>query len=336
MTPFGAIEGHQYATASVHLHFSQPAGAAFLEWRGDDGGTAELFPIAFDPERTSGTASFRLTRNGTIKLVTVAEAMGKSLRSEFPARVRVAPDTPPRFEQVVGLSPRPRTARPDAWIGIAFTAIDDLAIGSAVLEYAVGNEFAKVVTLPIQISGSPPGRVQGRMDFELSGKARVGDTIRLRIRISDNRRLEQPSLAPQSASYPESGWSILRIDPTAPPIDEQDIVGQRNTLGDALGSALAAVKLAQTEIARVRQDTSGRTDLPLDQTVRLANIRDGLRRVADTMRTAARGGTDGRATGTGGTSRGNSRSATWVGRGVAQASGNEQPIRSRHRADVRY
>ena len=286
--PFGSITGHQFSTAALHLHFTQPAAAAFLEWRGNDGGGTELIPVALDAERLSCKATFRLQRDGILKLVTVAEGRGKSLRSEFPARVQVIVDAPPRFERLIGLSPRPRTVRPDARIGIEFTAVDDLAVGSAVLEYVVGSSDSKAAAVPVTFSGSSPGRVQGRIDFELSGKVREGERIGFRIRVGDTRQLEHPDLQPQMATYPESGWSVLRVQAGAPPLDEQDIIAQRNALGDALVIALERVKSAQMEIGRIRGDTSKKADLPLEQTVRLTDVREALRGVASALRTAAR------------------------------------------------
>jgi hypothetical protein len=282
--PFG---GHENSTAKFHFYFSQPAATAFLEWRGDDDAAPALLPLVFDAERRSATASLRLRRDGTLKLVTVSEAMGKSLRSEFPVRAHVIEDAPPRFERLSGLSPRPRSARPDTRIRIAFTAVDDLAIGSAVLEYAAGAEGAKIETVAIPFSGPSPRRVEGRIDFDLNGKARVGDTIRLRLRVNDTRRLDQPELRPQSAVYPAAGWSVVRMDAAAPPLDEQDVLAQRNALNEALVAALEAIKSAQTEVAKIRGETAGRAELPLELTVRLASIRDGLRRVAAALRTAA-------------------------------------------------
>jgi len=285
---WGPLSGLQYSTATLHLRFSQPAATAFLEWRDDGGGATALIPLVLDAERRSGAASFRLMCDGTLKLVTVVESMGKSLRSEFPVRVHVVADVPPRFERMIGLSPRPRTARPDSRVQVAFTAVDDLAIGAAILEYTVGTPDAKVESVPVPFSSVTPGRADGRIDFDLAGRARAGDIIRLRLRVDDTRRLDQPDLRPQSALYPVSGWSIVRVDPAAPPLDEQDIVAQRNCLDDPLVSTLEVIKSAQTEIARIRGDTSGKTELPLDQAVRLSNTRDGLHQAVATVRSAAR------------------------------------------------
>jgi hypothetical protein len=282
----GPIEGHQFATAALDLHFSQPVGAAFLEWRAQDIPGMDLVPISLDPERRHGRASFRLARAGTLKLVTVAEAMGRTLRAEFPIPVRVIPDTPPRFEEISGLSTRPRKARTDARLAIGFTATDDLAVASARLEYAVGENG--IAVLPVAVAASGAGRATGRIEFDVSGKVHAGQSLRLRLVIQDGRRLDHPDLAPQSARYPETGWSIVTIDPAAPPLDEQDILAQRNALGDALEEALESVKSLQTEVAQARRETAGKSELALDQTVRLANIRDALRLAADSLRRSAR------------------------------------------------
>ena len=53
---------------------------------------------------------------------------------------------------------------------------------------------------------------------------------------------QDPELVPQEAVFPESGWSVLRIDSAALPLDEQDVLAQRNVLCEALMNALDGVQ----------------------------------------------------------------------------------------------
>jgi hypothetical protein len=51
---YGNVQGHQYATAEFHFHFSRPPATAFLEWRGNANTPLEVFPVALAPDRFAG------------------------------------------------------------------------------------------------------------------------------------------------------------------------------------------------------------------------------------------------------------------------------------------
>ena len=285
---FVSFQTHQYADVELQLHFSRPAAAAFLEWRASVGTPAELIPIALTSEYRVGIARFQLIRDGDLSLVMVAEQNGKTLRTASTVHISIKPDAPPRFERVIGITTPPRAARPDARIAIEFTASDDLAIGSATFEYVVGSDDSKVARLPIPLDRAGSMRVEGHLDFALPAQAREGDTVRVRVRVSDTRRLEDPELVPQEAVFPESGWSVLRIDSAALPLDEQDVLAQRNALGEVLMNALDELKKSQNEIGAVRTATADIAHLHLEESIRLSNIRGSTRKLADNIRMAAR------------------------------------------------
>ena len=281
---FVSFAGFQHGTAEIRLQFTRPATTAFLEWRPEDGGPVELTTL----DLHSGNTTFRLRQDGSLKLVTVVERNGKALRTEIPVRVRVAPDGPPRFERVAGVSSRTRTARPDSVLPIELTATDDIAVGSAVLEYALASDHSTTMALPIPLSGAGTARAEGRLDFDLSGKGRAGDTIRFRVRVADTRRLGDPDLKPQESRYPETGWSVIRLDPAAPPLDEQDYLAQRDSIRDAAHSALDEINEARKDASSLRRDTVEESALAPDHTVRLNEISDRVRRAASLLQDAAR------------------------------------------------
>ena len=168
-----------------------------------------------------------------------------------------------------------------------FTATDDISIGSASIDYYVGSDETQIVSIPVPLSGAGTTLAQGRFDFDLPAKAREGETIRFRVRVFDTRRLDELDIGPQDTVFPESGWSVLRVDSGASPLDEQDIVAQRDVLGEALLAALEEIKTAQRDVSKARSDAAGKTILPLDQTVRLNNAREVARKVANSLRKAS-------------------------------------------------
>ena len=76
----------------------------------------------------------------------------------------------------MGITTRPRTVRPGTRIGIEFTAIDDLAIGSAEIEYLIGPDDSGSKRQAVPLAGAGTARAEGRRDFDLpEGAARRRD-----------------------------------------------------------------------------------------------------------------------------------------------------------------
>ena len=246
--------------------------------------------IALDlaPDRRSAAGTFPLTTGGALRLVLVRESDGRTLRTDTAVTVRVAADEPPRFEEVSGVAARPRTARPSARVPIYFIARDDMSVSGAVLEYVLDSFDSKSVAVPIPLTGAGTPRASGRLDFDLAGKGRAGETVYFRLRVTDNRALDDPKLAPQDAFYPPTGWSELKLSATAPPLDQQDIECQRDALHAALLSASSELQGAATEVEALRTEVAGRSALAVDQAVRLNNARVALRAAAGRLLDAAR------------------------------------------------
>lgn len=291
---FTDLDGLQYSTATLRLRFSRPAESAVLAWRPEGrpaSEPADPLPIDLVPDRTGGTATFRLTANGVLRVVLVNDPGPRKLRTETPVKVRVTVDTPPRFEQVSGVSARPWTVRPGGRVEVAFAAVDDTGIGTAELEYTTGPEPSQPVRIPIPLTGAGTPRAEGKLLFDLAGKGREGDTIRYRVRVADNRRVADAKLGPQEAVYPPAGWAELRLSESATPLDRQEIFGQRDTIRAALTAALQEVKGALNETETLRADTAGRSPLPVDHAIRLNAVRERTGKagslLGDTARDAA-------------------------------------------------
>ncbi len=156
------------------------------------------------------------------------------------------------------------------------------------LEYARGSDDSKAIAVPIPLSGAGTSRAEGRIDFDLTEKGRAGDTIRFRVRVADTRRLGEPELKPQETYYPETGWSVIRLDPAAPPLDEQDFLAQRDAIRDAANSALDEINNAHNDAGSLHRDTAEKTALAPEHTVRLNDITDRVRKAASLLQDTAR------------------------------------------------
>ncbi len=285
---FVALDGFQHGTAEFRLRFTRPPADAYLEFRAE-GTTPELTRLVMSPDRLTGTATFRFKQDGVLRLVTVVEQDGRKLRSEDPTvSVRVKPDALPRFELVSGISPRPMAARPGERLNVAVVATDDIAVGSAVLEYALDPTDSGVVTVSVPLSGVGTARATGQVNLDLTDKARPGQTLRFRLRVLDSRRLDDLGLKPQEAVYPESGWATIRIDADAPPLEVQEILGRRDVVRASLEAALK--ELREEGIPAIDQvivDVE-KVDLPSDHITRLNNSRENTKRAANLLHDAAR------------------------------------------------
>ena len=282
------LDGLQHSTATIRLRFSRPPATAQLDWRPADGSPTVVVPLHLASDNRSGTAAFALRQNGSLRVVLLNETGPRKLRTEVPIPVRVMADAPPRFEQVTGVAAQPRTVRPGEHVPIGLVAVDDVAVAAAELEYVVGPDDAKAVRLPLPLDGLGSPRAAGRVVFDLGGKAGEGDTIRFRVRVADNRRLADPKLDPQEAVFPPTGWAELRLSASAPPLEYQEILGQRDQIREALTAASKEVKEASAEAAKLRDDL-GDKPYALDHSVRLGNVRERqVRLAAGVLHDAAR------------------------------------------------
>jgi hypothetical protein len=291
---FADFDGLAHGTAHFALRLDRPAAAVHFEWRPDGAARPELIAADLAPDGRSAAAALPLRAPGALKLVLVRDADGKRLNTELVARVTLTRDEPPRFEEVSGVSRCPRTARPGARIPVALVACDDMAVTGAHLEYVVGPDESKSVAVPILLTGGGTTRAAGSIDFALPGDLAGGDTIRVRLAVRDNRRIDEGAaepdrLGPNVTTYPPSGWSEIKLTAAAPPLDLQDVACQRDALHGPLAAAATAVKEAADETAALRAATDGGA-LALDQSqaARLNALKERTRAAAEELLAAAR------------------------------------------------
>ena len=284
-----AFEGMQYATLALHFRFTRPAASAALDWRpaGRPAADTDPIPVELSPDRTGGTAAFRLSETGTLRVVLVNEAGPRKLRTETPFAVRVFGDAPPDFELVSGVPARPRVVRPGDRLAVHVVATDDVGVAGAELEYVVGADGAGSRRDPIPLTGGGTKRAEGRLTFDLAGKGKDGDRVRFRVWVTDARRVDDARLGPHEVAYPPAGWSEVTLADSAPPLDRQEIFGRRDDVRDALLAAAAGVRHARAAAASLRADTAGQSPLPVDHAARLGAIRDHVLATQARLRVSA-------------------------------------------------
>ncbi len=285
LTDFDAPE---FSRIGAQLKFTRPAAGAHFEWRASSEAKPEQIPIELAPDRLSGSAAVILRRSGELRLVLLREANGKTLRTTTAVGVRVTPDRAPWFESLSGVTSRPRTTRPSASVPIRVVARDDMSVSTAVVEYVLDSFDSRTETVPIPLVGAGTARATGKFDFDLAPLAVASGKILFRVRVTDNRNADDPKLSPQDAFYPTTGWSELRLSATAPPLNEQDILCERDSFGEAAEAGRLAVRETADTVSSVRIDATGRVDLAVDHTTRLHNARERIRRTAVILTDLAR------------------------------------------------
>lgn len=280
---FADLDAPQFAGLACTFRFSRPVAGAALELRGD--GRATPLPLELAGDGLSATGSFPLTAGGTLRLTLTHEGEGKRLRTVADARLAVAPDVPPAFEELSGLVARPRTVRPGAVVPIAFVARDDFQVARAELHFTSDPTKARVEVVPIPLVGTGTERAVGHVELNPLGKAPPGAPLWARVVTFDNRAA--PGHGPQATAHP-GGWSELRVDANAPPLDEQTVACQHAAVREALAPARAFARRSAATVAALRADTAGLTALAPDHLARLDNLRDPLAAAAAALLELAR------------------------------------------------
>ncbi len=283
----GVLNGLRHGTAELRLHFNRPVADAYLEFRAGTG-PPELTHLSLSADAFSGSVTFRLRHDGTLRIVAIAERNGKRLRTTLAElAVKARPDKPPRFLQLTGLPARPATARPGEKLQLKLVVSDDVAMGVAALEWLPPGHM-RPRSIPISLTPMDVKQASGSLSFDLFGKAELGETLRLRVRISDTRKLDEAALSPQETLYPESGWAEVRIEVDALPLEIQCITTRRDAVRERLRAAGDSLRDALQEVELAAEDAAGKPDLRVDLVIRLNNAREAIRSTAETLQKVAR------------------------------------------------
>jgi hypothetical protein len=283
MGGFADLTALQYSTASITLRFTRPAESSSLEWRPEGRNPFEApdaIPVKLSSDRLSGTASLQFRAGGRLTAVLINESGPRRLRTEAGIAVRVIEDSPPRFEHIAGLVPKLRTARPGSVLHIRFAAVDDFGPGTAELEVTRGTATER---LPIPLTDGFAGETR----FTIPPDAKPDEQFQFRLRIRDERRVPEVSLAPQESLYPPAG-SPVRIAATAPSLEEQEFAAHRDRVNETLAFTSKEVAESLEELQSLAKETADVSPLPLDKGYRIAGVRERLQKAFAAIDASAR------------------------------------------------
>lgn len=243
----------QHGSLEVQALFSRPVVAAYVEWRCGEDQPVEVLPLLLDEQRQRGTVRWNVINGGRFRLTAVVERQGRRWTSHWHGNVEIIPDQPPRWLEVSGLVPVPRRVPPGAVLPIRFRIRDDFGIESVVLEYSSERQ-PWPESLPVVCRSHDDGVMEGECSFLIDERYREGDVVRLRLRVRDNRWVEQVGSSPQEATFPLQNWCELRVDRTAPSLQEQNIQAQQLWLGTAAAAARQRLATLEQSLRRVQQE----------------------------------------------------------------------------------
>lgn len=284
------FEALQYSKVSFDLKFNRPARAASFEWKPTNPGAQlanDQFFANLAADQMTGTAEWTLIGEGTLKLVLTGE---QNVRTEVVVATKATVDTPPKFEKVTGVSDKPRQVRTTERVPIELTITDDLKVDKVELQFELNSDPSTKQVLPVPLKDLGTPRAEGRYSFDLNNRVKEGDAIRFRIRTVDNRDVPEFNAKPQEVFFPEKGWSELKIDRSAKPLAEQDVLAKRNKIKEKLQAALKDVADAQKDVEQVKREVAGKDQLTPEQVAKLDNAKnrekDAARQLEDLAREA--------------------------------------------------
>ncbi len=264
----------QWSRIRFDLRFSRVPASAWLEWK----------PEGEEPGRTgapgSGRINVTVAPDGTASVAVIARMSGEyrlfaeagGVKMSFrPQPLRVALDTPPKFEKVTGFTAQPRSVRPGERLPIECKVVDDYGITKVDLEVQVNDKPAQVIPLPLKGIGTLAAN--GGYSLDLSSLAKEGDRVEYRLAATDNRVDSEAGLTPQTTYYPDAGrWVELRLSRDASPLKEQEILAQKKDIDERLREILKSLKQEDQDAYRLRADNARKNVLVPEQAGKLDDL----------------------------------------------------------------
>jgi hypothetical protein len=278
LTGFHDVTALQHSRVRVEVKFTQAAREASILWPGDKkaaetAAAAQSLSLAAD--RLSGSVELSALTEDAYRLLLKGE---NGFDTELTGgELIVHVDQPPavvKFASNVGKAltgDKQRNVLPYDSIPLELSLTDDVGIASAHVEYRVNDKPSR--DEPINLEG--PGRTQAaaRHVFQLGGKVKEGDTIRYRLRITDNCDVPEAGLKPHVVYHPTDRWLELHVVGQAQSLAQQEIQSQRDEIDKRLDKIKKELEREQRGVYKVRQETRTQPSLLPEQVQQLKSLR---------------------------------------------------------------
>jgi len=285
-TPFSAL---QYSRVRFDFHVDRPAVGAKVRCK--ESGVERVALLRLSDDGRRATWEFIAAEPGPHSAQLVLEAEhGVTWVHPLPAW-SVWVDAPPLVTQPPSLAnlsadAGPRRVAPDDVLPIKAAFEDQVGLGAIVLEYAVGDGPTMRQAL-----ADGKGRPALTLDqpFLLRGRAKDGDKLKVRLSVSDNRRLAKGTLIqapplpdrdlePQVVYVPaqEDGqprWWTFQLERAADPLHKQEILAERDRFGAQIDRIKKAIASERQQVQKVAQASHQQPVLTPEQAESIDNAR---------------------------------------------------------------
>ncbi|CAN5446939.1 hypothetical protein BH11PLA2_BH11PLA2_15520 [soil metagenome] len=282
---FGELDALQHSKLTFDFKFNRPANAAALEWIATAPGATldrERINLSLEADRLSAKAMVTLHTSGSYRLVLTGE---HGLLTTIAISAKATSDTPPKFDKAVGISDKAKAIRPDEKIILETAVSDDFKVVTLELEYVINDSLP--VTVQVTAKDLGTSKAESKFVFDLNGKTKEGDTLKYRLKATDNRSVPTAGLTPQVTYFPEKAWSSVKISVNAESLDKQEIQAQKDAIQSKLEDAKAKVNEARQQVDKVKRDSEGKPLTP-EQRARLETAKDEANAAAKDLDAAAK------------------------------------------------
>ncbi|WP_020471242.1 hypothetical protein [Zavarzinella formosa] len=280
----GELTALEHGTIQFDLQFSPHPKAVTLEFSPEMGDkTAKKKQTIVTNDQGRASIIWPARQSGMFQLIAEGE---RGVKSELPAQpLRVIADESPKFPRVVGLHERRRNIRPTELLKIDCTATDDIAVSKLALEYRIND--GPVQTKVIDSPTLNTTQADGKISWNISEIAKSGDILEVRLVATDNRRVPEVMLEPQTTRYPAKDWSEFLLREDAAPLAEQDITQRKAEIDAKLTAIRDELKAESRTTYSLRKELANKKNVSPDENKKLNNVRDDLERTANKLRDLA-------------------------------------------------
>ena len=295
----GDLSALQHSRVRFEFRFTQPAVKASIAWishqsQKDADKPAVSHALKLSPDGLAAEFELPAKSDGSYQLLLEAE---HGILTELnPRALTVKIDQPPAFSRVfLGIKPASgKSSSPDdlrvvpayETVPLEFIVLDDVGVDRAELEYRINDGPAQ--SEAIELDGRGTLQATGRHPFKLAGKVKEADTVQYRLKAADNRRVPEAKLEPHIVYYPAERWLTLKIARQAEPLQQQEMVAQRDDMSRRLEKIKSDLLREQRNLYKLRMEAKDQQALKPEQTENLKELRQENRSVETALRELAR------------------------------------------------
>jgi hypothetical protein len=208
-------------------------------------------PMTLTDDHHVASMEQRADATATCRIVALGE---RGITTESPdVRLKNLPDQPPSFQQVLGLGELLHELGINDALRMQVVISDDFGVSAAEVQYRIND--GPVQSTPMPLTGLGSHEARGTVVFPLAGRVQVGDQLRCRLRIADNRTIPELNLGPQVSYFPsEDQWCDWRIVEQSAPIREREAAAIRDAIDKTIRDLVGQLDRDRQALAAMSRD----------------------------------------------------------------------------------